>query len=121
MLRFLTTISPEVWATIIIAFLGFLGIFVSQWTVFWVAYVKQHKAAKEISQINDAVNNRHQRDTPGEEGKKLYDLSWENHRNISEMGARVEVFVDDTRERLDSMNSRIDRLCRYNCEDGEGT
>jgi hypothetical protein len=88
----------------------------------------QWKAKKDISQVNDAVNHRHEK---GHGALKLYDLVWENHIRSNELiewkrsydkgplddGTKVTTFVEEIesfrREADDHFNildKKIDNL-----------
>jgi hypothetical protein len=89
----------------------------------------QWKAKKDISEVNDAVNHRH--DKAGEGALKLYDLVWENHKRSNELiewkrgydegplddGTKVHDFVQDiaafrqeAEEHFNILDGKIDNL-----------
>jgi len=69
------------WTTIGVALFGFLGVFFGAF--FSYLSQKQGRANKIIvDEINDAVNNRHNK---GENALKLYDLAWENHKRVDNL------------------------------------
>lgn len=72
----------EVVGTVVVSVLGFLGIFITQWTMFCIAHMKQNKVQRNVEEINDAVNHRHKRGDDCNVPPKLYDLAWENHQKI---------------------------------------
>ena len=96
---------------IIVALIGFIGIFVS--AVF--SYLC-HKHAREI---NDSVNHKHEKAGPG--ALKLYDLVWHNFQTAQELiewkrgyddgplstGSKVFEFVQETGERLEKIENHI--------------
>jgi hypothetical protein len=55
--------------------------------------------AKQVNQVNDAVNHRHKRKTSnGETPPKLYDLAIENHQKIVENHQRIDGLSEDLGE-----------------------
>ena len=107
--------------SVIVACISALASIVGGWFAFSAA-----RAAKKTNitadEVNDAVNHRHQR---GEGALKLYDLVWENHQKTDELigwkrgyeavglldnGGKVSKFVDETRKRLDKVESNVTEI-----------
>jgi hypothetical protein len=112
---------------IIITFTVLLGVVTTAILSLLTAYF-QWKAKKDISQVNDAVNHRHEK---GHGALKLYDLVWENHTRSNELiewkrgydggsfsePAKVEKFVQaasdfqqHTTDEIQKLHNKVDGL-----------
>lgn len=112
---------------IILGAITLLGVILTSVVGVITAYF-QSKMKKEVSQVNDAVNHRHEK---GEGALKLYDLVWENHKRASELiewkrtydkgplddGHKVELFVHETNKRLEDLQKDVKEI-KENCPEG---
>ena len=121
----LTTFENHL-SEVIIAALAFLGVFISQWVIFCVSIRKYRHTDKQVAEINDAVNHRHNKVNPdGTMPNKLFDLVWESHNDCKELiewkrgydngpldnGHKVVTFVaqvDKLQQCIDGIGKRLD-------------
>jgi hypothetical protein len=115
------TIPIEIVVAAITSTLGLVGVIIT--AVFSYANSITAKDSRRIiEEINDAVNHRH--DKKGPDAPKLYDLIWENHKKSDELiqwkrsyddgpmedGTKATVFFIETQNRLDKIESTIEKL-----------
>lgn len=94
---------------VVISILAFLGIVISQWTMFVIQYRKQHGDSKKLEDINDAVNHRHERG----EGLKLYDLVLQNHSKTCECHDKTEDLIEWNQrqdKKIDALTVKVTAL-----------
>lgn len=118
-------LSAEILVAAITSFLGLCGVIIT--SVFGYLIHKNqnqfkgdfNQSKEEISQINDAVNHRH--DKKGQDAPKLYDMMWENHLKADELiqwkrgydggplddGTKVQEFFDETNDRLGKIENKL--------------
>ena len=104
-------------SNIIVAIVMVTGVVFTAITSCLIAYW-QSKSRKDISEVNDSVNHRHER---GANALKLYDLAFENHQKIDQIvewqndfrdspfqsGDQIMRFVEGADTRVSAVESRL--------------
>lgn len=99
-----------------VAVLALFGVLITAGVSLLTA-ILQHRTKKDVAEINDAVNHRHEK--RGDGALKLYDLVWENHQKADELidwkrsyeggpmdnGAKVVEFVETITERIEKLEN----------------